>query len=708
MTILCVFQAHASAVVNNSPTMTLRSGLVGYWTFDGQNTNWATGQTFDMSGNGNTGTMTNMTSSTVPAPGKMGQAFKFDGVDDRVNLGSVASLNSSNISYSAWIKILSTAVTQTIYGMEDSGATQFREFDNTAGKLTLWTGGSTGYVRYDTSAVVLTANVWTHLVVTQVGTSSPSFYVNGVLKSSVLTTLSATPNLPATQVSAIGRPGAFNAQYFKGLIDDVRIYNRVLSPREIQTLYQLSQAKFNNSPVVSLASGLVGYWTFDGQNTNWATGQTFDMSGNRNTGTMTNMTSSTVPVPGKIGQAFKFDGVNYRVNIGSPASLSLTGDLTISAWINTKTVAAGNAVIIGNGNGAGNAQWDLEMNRTAGKVGYVHAGGSAAMIVTCNTTLKINAWYHVVVVRTGSSSAWTINCYLNGASDGASTGTGTLVSNQTITIGTFQGAAFFNGLIDDVRVYNRALSPREVQMLYQLGQAKINNSPVMSLTSGLVGYWTFDGQNTNWATGQTFDMSGNRNTGTMTNMTSSTVSVAGKIGQGFRFDGVNDYVGVTYNNNLPIYSTTTPYSVTFWVKGLTINQAECIFCEGNTSNAVSQFAIRTGVAPSKNIRISIESDAGVIELNTGSTGNVFDNRWHHIVWMDNQGAGKLYIDGSLDATNFSYTAATTTLNTTSIGALVQKFSLSGSNFFPGSLDDVRIYNRALSAREVQMLYNLGR
>src|SRR3989338_1183128 len=94
-----------------------------------------------------------------------------------------------------------------------------------------------------------------------------------------------------------------------------------------------------NSPVTSLTSGLVGYWTFDGQHTNWATGKTFDQSGKGNTGTMTSMTSSTVPVAGKFGQAFKFDGVNDYVNMGAPASLNITGTVSVSAWVKMKSSA---------------------------------------------------------------------------------------------------------------------------------------------------------------------------------------------------------------------------------------------------------------------------------------------------------------------------------------------------------------------------------
>ena len=61
-------------------------GLVGYWSFNGADMNWSTGQALDRSGNSNNGTTTNMSTTTSPVPGKVGQALKFDGVDDYVSV----------------------------------------------------------------------------------------------------------------------------------------------------------------------------------------------------------------------------------------------------------------------------------------------------------------------------------------------------------------------------------------------------------------------------------------------------------------------------------------------------------------------------------------------------------------------------------------------------------------------------------------------
>src|SRR3990167_1594971 len=88
----------------------------------------------------------------------------------------------------------------------------------------------------------------------------------------------------------------------------------------------------------SLPSGLVGYWTFNGKDTNWGTNKTNDLSGQGNTGTLTNMSTSTSPVVGKLGQGLKFVGANTTyVSVANNTPLNLTTQVSISAWIKTSS-----------------------------------------------------------------------------------------------------------------------------------------------------------------------------------------------------------------------------------------------------------------------------------------------------------------------------------------------------------------------------------
>ncbi len=129
--------------------------------------------------------------------------------------------------------------------------------------------------------------------------------------------------------------------FFNGKIDDVRIYNRALSPTEVKQLYNLGTANAAHSNTVALSNGLVGYWTFDGPAMDWRKNQVADASGNGNTGSLVSLGTTTAPTPGKIGQALKFDGSTSYVDIGNVSALSFdrTTPFTISMWLKTSSNA---------------------------------------------------------------------------------------------------------------------------------------------------------------------------------------------------------------------------------------------------------------------------------------------------------------------------------------------------------------------------------
>src|SRR3989338_222263 len=112
---------------------------------------------------------------------------------------------------------------------------------------------------------------------------------------------------------------------------------------------------------------------------------------------------------------------------------------------------------------------------------------------------------------------------------------------------------YWDGYIDDVRIYNRALSADEIRQLYLMGGSfKQNVSPRSRLTSGLVGYWTFDGPNMDISapTAEVKDISGNSLTGDWKEH--ATTTVPGKIGQAINFDLTNDYIDISDNALLDV------------------------------------------------------------------------------------------------------------------------------------------------------------
>ena len=233
----------------------------------------------------------------------------------------------------------------------------------------------------------------------------------------------------------------------------------------------------SSPPSSSLTSGLVGYWSFDNKDTNWSTNTTSDLSGNGNTGTITNMTSAN-SVAGKIGQGLRFEGTN-RVIVNDSASLDVTGTITLSAWIyKTAHPAAGNFhTIVSKGtNSSAESNYELMtygISNTEKLVFYYSNQGGKS--IRGNTPLNLNTWYHVVAVY--NDTANTINLYVNGVLETGTISSGNpetnsiVANNQKLSLGARDGSQNMvsGGTLDDLRIYNRALSTSEVTDLYNLG-----------------------------------------------------------------------------------------------------------------------------------------------------------------------------------------------------------------------------------------------
>ena len=699
---LCFFLLAPSAT-----NADITSGLVGYWTFDGKDTNWTSqiaGTTNDKSGLGNTGTLTNMSQSTTPAAGKIGQGLKFNGTNNSVGTNNTTALDnlfSSGITICFWAKYPNFTTFQRTVTIENNANTDYDvwfQANNATGQMQVGSGGSTGYKNGSTA---LTANQWYYLCgLTNYTSAGTKIYINGVDDGG---TVNATPTYTADKGSFdIGRLNVASVAYYgAGTFDDVRIYNRALSSAEVTQLYKLGQARVGVSPSTSsgqLTQGLVGYWTFDGKDTNWNTNTTADKSGQGNTGTLISMYTTTSPVAGKIGQGLKFDGVSNYISFGT-TNIPTTAPLTVSAWIKYPTAIE--AV----------TRWD---DSNSAYNFYLY---NTDFYVRKSLTNEINhvSWsapsggWHLITVTADSSA--NLIAYIDGVQAGTGSFAGWYATNNApLTIGarnTYSGPITYSkGTVDDVRIYNRALSAQEITQLYKLGQAKVGVSPIQSLTSGLVGYWTFDGKDTNWTSqiaGTTNDKSGQGNTGTLTNMSQSTTPAAGKIGQGLKFDGVNDYVALPNN----VFSSNTVGTVSAWIK--TSVDGASVFSMSAVGNDNKLFDILT----SGGITLQTYSSGdGFNDYLSGNT-SVIDNKWHHIVVESSGGADgwTFYVDGvvqSLSVTVGSnsgrwFSSVNTGNNTFYMGHLNATYS----RYFKGSIDDVRIYNRALSASEVTQLYKSG-
>jgi len=214
------------------------------------------------------------------------------------------------------------------------------------------------------------------------------------------------------------------------------------------------------------------------------------------------------------------------------------------------------------------------------------------------------------------------------------------------------------------------------------------------ITAGLEGHWKLDNDAT--------DASGNGNTGTASGVTFSTSNlpvVPSGTTHAASFDGSNDYISVT-NTSL---SLTTNISISLWIKNT----------DDFSSDSYSNYIISKGVIGSSpwnnyvmtmgsnyKYRFAIHTNQGSYGATTTSTFN--DSNWHHVVGIYdyNNSAIKIYVDNALEKS----TSAQGTINNTRSTFYIGDWNGNSTwHFWHGLIDDIRVYNRALSAGEVAIL-----
>ena len=221
---------------------------------------------------------------------------------------------------------------------------------------------------------------------------------------------------------------------------------------------QIDSITFSIEPVPQ--QGLVAYYPFNG-NAN-------DESGNGNNGTVEGATLTTDRF-GNSNRAYSFNGIDNLITCGNGSSLQVSGDITVAAWVVLDSSNGGTIVNKYGGSSSTDAGWLLS-GRTGRIVSFDGRDGNDIYWWSGpSDSLNVN-WHFVVGQRQGY--VWKI--YVDGAlqNDSLVGTTGSLVNAQDLRIGRQSNlpGAYFKGKIDDIRIYNRALTDYEIQVLYHEGR----------------------------------------------------------------------------------------------------------------------------------------------------------------------------------------------------------------------------------------------
>ena len=708
---LCAFffAPSADAATIGKPMQSL--GLVGYWSFD---VGKGGAKAVDMSGRGNNGTLTNMNTTAAWVGGKIGNALSFDGSNDLIVLGSPAALD--NIGGSPGSKTITAWIYPTGWGEGNLGTIWQKGSDafgsgwnfqlkNDAAPLATFRGTIGGATPGVATAVAntISLNNWQFVAITYIGADGgPRLWIGGEEVSYDSRNDVTTYASDASSNACVGnRCGADRT--FKGSIDEVRIYNRALSADEIKRLYRQTSPQMNASQANKLRQGLVGMWTFDG--VDMGTTSAIDRSGNANTGWLINGTKKSI---GKIGQALNFDGGDDYVTASNPTTA--VNNWTMAAWINPTQlnvlgfavqngpddgvcVPSTNCAGYGFGIGSGGGLAGSKLQGVASIVAWIDSG---------YTFPSANTWYHVIMLRDNG----TIKFYVNGVQTSLTSSAVPTTPTNYFRVGSQTGIRFFPGLIDEVRVYNRALTPTEIRQLYKAGSSfHPNTTNKSTIRDGLVGHWTFDGAD--MGTTSARDASGNANTGWLINGAKKAI---GRIGQALNFDGVDDLVNLGSPTTLDnVGGSPGSKSITAWIKPNSLGESSVgrIWDKG-TFATTGWFWF---MYPTNSLKVALGgSTVGqAVAVNNSLTLGI----WSFVVatYKPSDGGPRLWVNGA--EVTYSVVVGDERQDVAGYGSDAADTAYIGNRAatdrtFNGLIDDVRVYNRALSPAEIKRLYNMGR
>jgi hypothetical protein len=459
-------------------------GLAVSWSFeDGRGA-----RVTDFSGRGNSGTLSGSGgANNLPqwVSGKRGRALNFDGTDDYVQAASNV-MPTNAFTLCGRVQSIDNTNYRVFMGEGDGrggGGTYdwaiigYGETRNTpatgAGLYFQGTFGGTAYAVDLGSA----DTDWHFLCGTWDGTNMRG-YRDGLLIASYEP--GAAKDNAGTAPFLIGagtNPSLGKTEFTQGSIDDVRIYSRALLAPEIAYLYSSGAVRLNASQNAILTNGLIGLWSFDGADVTPSTST--DRSGSGYDGSIV----GAIPTRGKIGQALSFDGTNDYVS--TPVRQFPQTAYSATAWIKTDLSQTG--IITAVYKQSGTVQYTQFYVDTSGAVtGRIVQTYDTTYIgrATAASAVTANAWTHVVMTWDGGTTNSAIKVYVNGSqADTANDGLGTFTApNSSSGAGLWIGAqeydgagvSFFKGLLDDIRVYDRALSAPEVTRLYRAASARLN------------------------------------------------------------------------------------------------------------------------------------------------------------------------------------------------------------------------------------------
>jgi hypothetical protein len=374
---------------------------------------------------------------------------------------------------------------------------------------------------------------------------------------------------------------------------------------------------------------------------------------------------------------FDFDGSDDDVNLGTTNNLYSGSNVSWEVLFNADSTT-GYRALFGN---ASTAPPYVALHLSAGSMGlrWEVSVTASTNVDSVLATATINRWQHFVVTYDGS----IFRSYLNGVTTGTASWTEGLGNNtQTFYIGKIW-AGVFNGLMNNLKIYQKTLSVSDVTQNYYQGPVVTGSISGSYYANNLVSYVS--------GSTNTYNLSANIISGSLQNG----VGFSPLNGGYWSFDGTDDQIlleGSTTNAwSLP---TSIDWTVNAWIRTTTTANAlgqGSIFSNSNGGPVYSMMGINAGVITYWYYLSSWVKSSGTIPVN--------DGKWHMLTWVNFAGGTmNLYVDGGIDTAGVG--------SNTSTNNALDVIGASWVGYFQGDIASLQINKgKAFTASEVLQQYN---
>jgi len=414
------------------------------------------------------------------------------------------------------------------------------------------------------------------------------------------------------------------------------------------------------------------------------TGNANDSSGNGNNGTIVGATLTT-DMNAVSNQAYLYDGNDYMYLPNDTFGTLSEG--TISMFVKFNSLASDISIF---SYGQASHAFDFQIKSGGQMRIWLYDAGYKYDLTTTNS-LSTGVWYHIVfkVDSTGNSIwvdgiQWT-GTYASGSSSTSGFLSSVLSTNDLCRFGrAYSGSRYFSGVLDEVRVYSRAITEDEVLQLAAGYDTDADSVETLTYENEL--YYSCDDADLTGSNPD--DLSGNGNDGTNNGCTTG---VTGKLNQAFNYNGSS-------NNVITPVGQTSDFTWIAWINPNTDSSFRNVMSLIKTGNTDYRVVIQKNTTNKITFGWDDNTESGVA---TGST--LSNNTWYLVILTKSGESWNMYLNNSLDAStttsSFDMTQLTDVVN---FGRYA-----TGIVHWSGETDEMGIWNRALTAAERTELWNSG-